>query len=233
MTKKPKADNDRVYQKDWEKLSEFKGWLQECPPKHRINNQKQQAYCTWCNVALRCHKNSIKRHSETIVHKQAASSRVRKTQPVLAKSGIYPVGSNESKIIDIKLVINAAVHGTMCSLDHITEILNQYSKGSSLANLKLHRTKASMLITNVIGPSLLHELIDDVDDQPYSIILDESTDVSTNKFMAYCIRYFSLKQKKIITNFLGFSLVTITTAVELHAVFKKFLKDVGLYAIKH
>ncbi|KAF7987979.1 hypothetical protein HCN44_004795 [Aphidius gifuensis] len=137
MTKKPKADNDRVYQKDWEKLSEFKGWLQECPPKHRINNQKQQAYCTWCNVALRCHKNSIKRHSETIVHKQAASSRVRKTQPVLAKSGIYPVGSNESKIIDIKLVINAAVHGTMCSLDHITEILNQYSKDSLTSKLRV------------------------------------------------------------------------------------------------
>lgn len=46
--------------------------------------------------------------------------------------------------------------------------------------------------------------------------------------MAYCIRYFSVKKKKIITNFLGFSLVTVTTAIELHSVFKNFLKDVRL-----
>lgn len=166
MTKKTKTDNDRAYQKDWEKLPKFKGWLNECLSKYQIDDKKKQAYCTWCNVSLRCHKNSLTRHSETNIHKQAASSRVKKTQPILAKCGIHPVGSNESKIIDIKLVVNAAVHGTMCSLDHVTEILNQYSKGSSLANLKLHRAKASMLITNVIGPSLLKELIDDVGDQP-------------------------------------------------------------------
>ncbi|KAF7992483.1 hypothetical protein HCN44_004827 [Aphidius gifuensis] len=34
------------YQGIWFHRPVSNGWLKECPPKHRINNQKQQAYCT-------------------------------------------------------------------------------------------------------------------------------------------------------------------------------------------
>ncbi|KAF7987956.1 hypothetical protein HCN44_004772 [Aphidius gifuensis] len=114
-------------------------------------------------------------------------------------------GTDKSKIIDIRLVLHAAVHGTINSLDHLNAVLIKCGKGTPLETLQLHRTKASKLIENVIAPTFLKDLIDDIGEQDFSIILDESTDVSTNKFMAYCIRYFSIKSKKILTNYLGFS----------------------------
>ena len=50
--------------------------------------------------------------------------------------------------------------------------------------LRLHRTKCSMLIKNVIAPEMLSEIIAGVGGNEYSLILDESTDVSVSKYMA-------------------------------------------------
>lgn len=46
--------------------------------------------------------------------------------------------------------------------------------------------------------------------------------------MAYCVRYFSVNDSRIVTNFLGFSEVTDTTANTLYTVFKGFLANTGL-----
>lgn len=136
--------------------------------------------------------------------------------------------SDEIKIMDIRLVLHAAVHGTISSIDHLCELLKKCGKGSKLENLRLHRTKASNIILHVVAPSFLKDIIDDIGDQGFSIILDESTDVSTVKYLAYCVRYFSLKSNQIVTDFLGFSEVTDTTAQDLYVVFTKFLREVGL-----
>lgn len=70
-------------------------------------------------------------------------------------------------------------------------MLKVFGRGSNLENLKLHRTKCSKLILNVLSPAIVEDLVKDIGDIGYSLIIDESTDVSVNKYMAYCIRYFS------------------------------------------
>lgn len=136
--------------------------------------------------------------------------------------------SDESKKTDISLVLFVASHGSIRSIDHLSELIQRYGEGSTLSKLKLHRTKASKLILNVIAPALLKELIEDIGDGPYSLLVDESTDVSTTKFMAYGIRYFSEREKKIITDFLGFTRVHEATAEKLHISFKAFIAENGL-----
>jgi hypothetical protein len=91
-----------------------------------------------------------------------------------------------------------------------------------------HRTKCSAIITNVLGPSFSDELRTQIGNQPYSIILDESTDVSQEKLMAYCVQYFNSQMKKIVIDFLGFQVVHRTTADVLTKNFKQFLTEVGL-----
>ncbi|CAG5100547.1 Protein of unknown function [Cotesia congregata] len=108
-------------------------------------------------------------------------------------------------LAEIKLVLNNAAHGSLKNIDHLCEMLKDIGKGSQLSKLRLHRTKCSKIILNVIAPGMLKELLDDLGEESYSILLDESTDVSTMKYMAYCIRYYSKKQKKIVTDFLGFN----------------------------
>lgn len=58
----------------------------------------------------------------------------------------------------------------------------------------MHRTKCSKLISNVISPALLSELGEDIGNEPYSLIIDESTDISVQKYMAVYIKYFNLMQ---------------------------------------
>ncbi|XP_044015627.1 uncharacterized protein LOC122857495 isoform X2 [Aphidius gifuensis] len=192
-----------------------------------MTNKPDEAYCKWCKKTLRPHAATLKRHGISQAHVERGPSFMSRTQKTLASFGIGR-GTDQGKI-NICLVLHAAVHGTINSLDHLNAILIECGEGTPLEKLQLHSTKALKLIENVIAPGFLKELIDDIGEQDFSIILDDqSTDDSTNKFMTYCIRYFSIKNKKILTNYLGFSQVTETTAVELYDVFCKFLEDIGL-----
>ena len=93
--------------------------------------------------------------------------------------------NREEKALDIKLAVHIAVHSSIKSIDHLGELLKVLGKGSKLENIRIHRTKCSQLIKNVIAPAMLTELIKDVGEEPYSLILDESTDVSVMKYLAF------------------------------------------------
>lgn len=136
--------------------------------------------------------------------------------------------SDDAKLTDMQMAVYIANHSSINSMDHLSTILKKLGKGSSLEKLKLKRTKCSSIITKVIAPSLLEQLVNDVADQPYSIIVDESTDVSCEKLMAYCIRYFSFSKHEIITDFLGFQVVERATAEQLCTNFLEFLNEVNL-----
>lgn len=71
-----------------------------------------------------------------------------------------------------------------------------HGKGSELENLKLHRTKCSKLISKVIAPGLYYELKNDIKDKKFSILVDESTDVSCGKYMCVVLKYFSSSKWK-------------------------------------
>lgn len=133
------------------------------------------------------------------------------------------VKSDEQKIRDLKLSMYIANHSAIRSIDHLGELLKNIG-GSEFQNLELHRTKCSMLIMNVIAPVYFNELIEDIGASSYSIILDESTDIGTNKYMAFCVRYYSSVQLDIITDFLGFVEIEKATSEILKTVFLEFLE---------
>jgi uncharacterized membrane protein len=90
--------------------------------------------------------------------------------------------------------------------------------------LHLHRTKCSSIIKNVIGPSLLQELIIDIGYSKFSIIVDELTDISTNKLLGINIKYYSTKRGTIVIQFLAFISVVYTTAQDLFQAINDFFK---------
>lgn len=128
----------------------------------------------------------------------------------------------------MQLAVFIAMHCAIRSIDHLGEILKRLGKGSKLEKLRLHRTKCSKLIENVIAPDNLTELLRDVGTAKYSLIVDESTDVSTIKFMAVCIRYYSRKHKRFITDFLGIIQVVSAKGVDLSDALIEYLQKIGL-----
>lgn len=133
------------------------------------------------------------------------------------------------KKCDLKISVFKAYHTSTRAVDHLGELLNQIANGSSvLSELRLHRTKCSRLIARKIAPCFLKELLRHVGESYFSIICDESTDVSVHKFMALCIRYDSYVKGEMITDFLRIVEVTQTTAEKLYEVFKLFMKEIEL-----
>ena len=136
--------------------------------------------------------------------------------------------TDNEKCADISIAVFVAMHSSVRAVDHLTEVLKKHCPGTPLSKLHLKRTKCSSIILNVLEPVFMSELISEIGDKPYSILVDESTDVSSDKYMAYCIRYFNDELNDIVVDFLGLQVVTDTTAPVLYEAFKEFLRAHGL-----
>jgi hypothetical protein len=122
--------------------------------------------------------------------------------------------------MELKLTAYVAFHSSIRGIDHLTDLLNENMLKKSV---KLHRTKCSALLKNVISPALLGEVINELGTSGYSLILDESTDIATHKYMAVCIKFYSQKHCTMRTDYLGMFEVARTTSLDLYEGLKSFL----------
>lgn len=95
-------------------------------------------------------------------------------------------------------------------------LFDDRNSNSEFSKIRVHHTKYGALIRKVIAPSYLEELLDDVKDASYSVIIDESTNISDKKYLFVCFRYFSKVQNKFVTNYLGLIEVQEVTGAELY-----------------
>ena len=58
-------------------------------------------------------------------------------------------------------------------------------------------------MSNVLAVAMKHETKKDITGKKFAVLVDESTDLSTQKHMAIVIRYFSEKKQKICSSFAG------------------------------
>ncbi|XP_051170499.1 uncharacterized protein LOC127287550 [Leptopilina boulardi] len=214
------------YNAKWESEEELKGWL-TASSEEDIANGKPEAFCKLCNCHIRAHHGDLIAHSKRVKHVEREKALNRKQQKRLHNYNV--VIEDKDKILEIKLSVFVALHCAVRGVDHLCEMLKLIAKGSpQLENLRLHRTKCSTLLANVISPVQLQELISDIGDCPYALIVDESTDVSVTKFMGVCVRYFSLNHKKMVTDYLGIIKVVSCTSENLANALKKYLSLIGL-----
>lgn len=190
-------DGARKYLPEWER--EFP-WLQE--------DESKGAYCKLCKCSLRAKKSILSKHSGTASHMQI-EKRCNAKKKV---TSFIIIGENlELKKTELQLAASICCHCSISSIDHLSEVVKKNSKGSIMEKLKLHRTKCSKLITEVIAPSIEKELIDELKDKKYSIIMDETTDITSEKKVCVSALYYNDANESIVSNFLGLASVTETT----------------------
>ena len=81
------------------------------------------------------------------------------------------------------------------SFDQIGEVIqDEWPK-----SIQLHQTKNKALAESVLGPYFREELLADLrhEDSFFSILTDETTDISVNKLLTFSVRYYSPKYRKI------------------------------------
>ncbi|GBN01691.1 hypothetical protein AVEN_134270-1 [Araneus ventricosus] len=92
----------------------------------------------------------------------------------------------------------------------------------------MHRTKYSRLISEVLSVALKNELRDDLEGMKYNILMDETTDISSEKKVCLCIKYFSEKHLCAGDQFLGLDSFTETTGEALFNAMQTLLHEFNL-----
>lgn len=186
-------------------------------------DNSSKAMCKICKKSFLAKKSGLAQHEKTTEHRErvkgAASSPLR---GMVKKTMIKSVAL---KAAEVRLSAAVCCHTSISAIDHFGEVIQTAAKGSVLEDLHLHRTKASRLIDHVLSPTFKEELKADIEGAKYSILCDESTDVSVEKNMCICVIYFSLKSQKIETAFLGLYRVVETTGAALFAVVEGALQE--------
>lgn len=92
--------------------------------------------------------------------------------------------------------------------------------------------KCTNVINNVIGPYFYEILVKDIGDGYYSLLIDESTDITVNKMLGIAIRYYSVEQKRIVSTFLSLIHIEDGTAESIVSAIKKILIYTRMQLIK-
>ncbi|XP_023244774.1 uncharacterized protein LOC111642638 [Centruroides sculpturatus] len=214
-----------------EKLEELKAWLAPDPTGDPLN-----AYCHYYKISLTAHKKGLLAHAKTRNHREKTA--LEKNAKSSKKLPFEPVIRTETKIAELKLSAFVAEHSSINTVNHLTELLPKIDEKSKIfGELKLHRTKCSMLLKNVFGASVIEELIQDMDNSPFSVIIYKSTDISTTKILCIMLEncdvdsiYNSFRNQLLqdglnLHNLIGIGVDNASVIIEIHRSFSTLLRD--------
>lgn len=145
-------EDGRKYLKTWEK---------EFPWVTSVQSEgSEQAFCKLCRKTLQTHRGTLSKHENGAQHRKISMS-ISNTQTFPKKLKVSPV-SDSVKRAELELAVTMCCHCSIQTIDHLGEIVKRNGKGSTLENIRLHRTKCTTLISSVLSPSLKAELKNDI-----------------------------------------------------------------------
>lgn len=133
------------------------------------------------------------------------------------------------KRAEIKLAAFFADHNVAFStVDHLIPLIKDICIEPKIAqDLTLGRTKCIQIVKNIISKREEEKLISILQTCKFSILIDESTDITNTKFMCLLVKYVSPINKKVRTQLLELLALDATncTASKIFEIFKTFLEE--------
>ena len=196
----------RKYKKEWEALPDLKRWIGES-----LTNPGE-ARCKICLQDLNPHLSDLRKHAAGKKHLVKLDSIIQ--QPSASKFFSLELSKNQKrKSLELKLALFTAANMSINCISELSDILQgEFGKDT----VQLGRTKCTALIKKVLAPFFEQELKKDIQNTPFSIIIDETTDISVTKLVAACIRYYSQKDENIVTTYLGMNEIVQADAIGLN-----------------
>jgi hypothetical protein len=186
-----------------------------------------KAYCSTCAKSLAGGKKHLKRHEDSDIHKRTAS-KIRgalKIDTALENVPAHRTAEN-IKVAELQLIMFATEHNLpFVIFEHFPQFIRALPKPEIFKNVKCSRTKATGLVNNKVGPFAQSSTAAILKETFFSIIIDETTDISTSKCLVIVVRYYCRKQEKVVDVFFGLiELETATAEVILKAILNLFQK---------
>ena len=220
----------KTFLKSWFSIPEFAGWLQA------VENDPRKAFCTCCQKTIACGKSELKKHAarDSHIHKVALlQSEALETRVIAPQVDEQEIAHKAVvKCAEIKLSAFYAEHNIgIATVNHLVPVLKSCFKDSRTAqDLSLGRTKCSKIITNCLGVRELEKLVEILKFQKFSVLVDESTDISDVKTLCVLVQFVSPHTKLVVTELL--ELVELdarnSSAENIYAAFKSCLELKGI-----
>lgn len=190
---------DQKYRPVWENELQFKGWLTG------VKTDQLKAMCKICNVQIKSEKQVLINHVSSKKHNEILASKKKTPQGSIASmfQKMEP-RKHKVKAAELQLASFFVEHNiSFKAADHLVEIMRKnFSECDPAKNLTLGRTKCSSIVKNAIGPHFKEKLINKLKQCKFSIMVDESPDISSEKAMCILVRYCDNEIGQIVSRFL-------------------------------
>ena len=209
-------DSGRKYNKAWE--SKFQ-WVS------KASDRTENAYCKLRRALVQPWASTLATHEKTEKHvRRMQDTASCRTVPVIriAKE------DDQVKEAEIELSVTVVCHSAILTMDDLGEVIVKNGKGSKLETIKLPLRKCTKIISKVVAPAIKDELGKDVKGKDFSVILDESTDISTTKLLCVMVHYHSDSKNKIVTSFVDLAPVIEANGETLFQALRSCLEGIGL-----
>lgn len=112
--------------------------------------------------------------------------------------------------------------------DHLVDVKKCFDDDTRVTQISLHRTKCTAILKHVTMPHFIDKLKEDINGRKFSVLLDESTNISVNKHLGRAICFYSESAKKIVSTFLQLAPLTECNASAIVVALKTTLEEHGL-----
>ncbi|XP_037817426.1 uncharacterized protein LOC119607538 [Lucilia sericata] len=159
----------KKFRKEWKTNPQLRDWISE-------SDNASKAFCRYCNCNLQCKFSDLIAHASTNKHKTAKGGFVQQNK-IPFQSSNHKVQMNEAALSKY-----FCQHGPIAPVDHLTSLLKkQFDDSTNCQQIRLHITKCSKIVKNVLSIHFKEDLQKDIGDSHFILLFDESTDIEIVK----------------------------------------------------
>ncbi|XP_074033717.1 uncharacterized protein isoform X2 [Leptinotarsa decemlineata] len=200
---------------NWLELPEMKTWLSKSKSSADPNGH-EMAFCKVCKCDILAHKSILKKHAFSEKHK----TNLKQVSNNTKLTDIFKNNSLETNIrnAEIKLCGLLTTNNLpFLLMDILSPLLTNIFPDSQIArHLSIKRTKATVVVYEC-GNIFLNNLYKKLQEPGcfFSLILDETTDISAIKQCAYSVIYFDEEKYRIVNRFFDITEMEGSTADDI------------------
>lgn len=179
----------QCFKTEWLSETDFKEWLVQ------DDKDSDSRYCKFCKVTLKnANKSMLIKHKNSVEHKKCFD--VAKTSVDITRFVIKNKSTESDQTAKSELLFAAyfAEHNIpVASIGHLLPVCKAAFPDSKITEkLSMKRTKLAYVIQDGIAFDEKIVITNICKTQKFSIIIDESTDISVTQVLAVVVRYFDI-----------------------------------------
>ena len=167
----------------------FKSEWQKDPKLRCFESHGDKTFCSVCSKVIEGSVSHLYRHLNSTYHKTRASvvTACSDIKEQIGKGSSMKGQCEKSRLLWLKFLCEHNLPFTL--MDHLTKTAAKAYPDSKIApNIQSGRIVSRGLIVNCIGKESLHMIVEKLRIQRFSLLVDESTDISTTKQLALVAR---------------------------------------------